>query len=48
MAASNYRDEQAIAAGMYFRTTENSAVRLNASWDTQNGSGVAAGMSVGW
>lgn len=48
MAASNYRDEQAIAAGMHFRTTENSAVRLNASWDTQNGSGVAAGMSVGW
>ncbi|HHY7090913.1 TPA: YadA-like family protein, partial [Escherichia coli] len=27
MAASNYRDEQAIAAGMHFRTTENSAVR---------------------
>ncbi|EET1502522.1 hemagglutinin [Escherichia coli] len=48
MAASNYRDEQAIAAGMHFRTSENSAVRLNASWDTQNGSGVAAGMSVGW
>lgn len=48
MAAANYRDEQAIAAGMNFRTSENSAVRLNASWDTQHGSGVAAGMSVGW
>ncbi|WP_282680407.1 hypothetical protein [Escherichia coli] len=33
---------------MHFRTTENSAVRLNASWDTRTVQVVAAGMSVGW
>ncbi|EFI6684964.1 autoagglutinating adhesin Saa, partial [Escherichia coli] len=48
MAASNYRDEQAIAAGIIFRTSENTVVRLNTSWDTQHGTGVATGMSIGW
>jgi len=48
MAVSGYQQQGALAAGMTFRTSDNSAIRLNTSWDSQHGSGVAAGFAVGW
>ncbi|MEF9709358.1 YadA-like family protein, partial [Escherichia coli] len=48
MAVSGYRDQGAIATGMAFRTSDSSAIKVNASWDSQSGMGVAAGFSLGW
>ncbi|MCX8310788.1 YadA-like family protein [Escherichia coli] len=48
MAMAGYRSEGAVAAGFHFNTSENSAVKVNAAWDTENGAGVSAGMALGW
>ncbi|HBA6943307.1 TPA: hypothetical protein J1W36_004556 [Escherichia coli] len=48
MAAGGYRDQGAIAAGINIRTSENSLMKVNTAWDTQNGGGIAAGFNVGW
>ena len=48
MAMSGYQQQGAVAAGMSFRTSDNSAVRVNTSWDSQHGTGIAAGFAVGW
>ncbi len=48
MAASGYRDQGAIAAGMKANITQDTTVSLNTAWDSGNGVGVAAGFSVGW
>ncbi|EDW1731994.1 hypothetical protein S726_004129 [Salmonella enterica subsp. enterica] len=48
MAASGYRDQGAIAAGVKANITQDTTVSLNTAWDSGNGVGVAAGVSVGW
>ncbi|EEP5314352.1 hypothetical protein HBE42_004952, partial [Salmonella enterica] len=48
MAASGYRDQGAIAAGVKANITQDTTVSLNTAWDSGNGVGVAAGFSVGW
>ncbi|HFU7472875.1 TPA: YadA-like family protein [Escherichia coli] len=48
MAAGGYRDQGAIAAGINIKTSESSLMKVNASWDSQNGGGIAAGFNVGW
>ncbi|MFN2098379.1 YadA-like family protein [Pantoea agglomerans] len=48
MATSTYRGETAIAAGLQSQVSAMTNVRLNASWDTGGGVGIAAGMAVGW
>ncbi|EMQ8383680.1 YadA-like family protein [Escherichia coli] len=48
LAVSGYRDQEAVAAGLHINTSQNSAMKINASWDGENGTGVAAGMSFGW
>ncbi|EOW6073856.1 YadA-like family protein [Escherichia coli] len=48
MTMAGYRSEGAVAAGFHFNTSENSAVKVNAAWDTENGVGVSAGMALGW
>ena len=48
MAAGGYRDQGAIAAGINIKTSESSLMKVNASWDSQNGGGIAAGYNVGW
>ncbi|ELC2816047.1 YadA-like family protein, partial [Salmonella enterica] len=48
MAASGYRDQGAIAAGVKANVTPNTSVSLNTAWDSGNGVGVAAGVAVGW
>ncbi|EMS0517419.1 YadA-like family protein [Escherichia coli] len=48
MTMAGYRSEGAVAAGFHFNTSENSAVKVNAAWDTENGAGVSAGMALGW
>ncbi len=48
MAMAGYRSEGAVAAGFHFNTSENSAVKVNAAWDSESGVGVSAGMALGW
>ncbi|MBD8162061.1 YadA-like family protein [Erwinia persicina] len=48
MSMSGYRDQGALAAGVTFKTSEHTAMKVNSSWDTQNGAGVAAGFAWGW
>ncbi|WP_416854365.1 YadA-like family protein [Escherichia coli] len=48
MAAGGYRDQGAIAAGINIKTSESSLMKVNASWDSQNGGGIAAGFNAGW
>ncbi|QGU89144.1 hypothetical protein GN242_18780 [Erwinia sorbitola] len=48
MALSGYRDQGALAAGMTFKTSEHTAMKIHSSWDTQNGTGIAAGFAWGW
>ncbi|EBA1913714.1 YadA-like family protein [Salmonella enterica] len=48
MAASGYRDQGAVAAGVKANITQDTTVSLNTAWDSGNGVGVAAGFSVGW
>ncbi len=48
MAMAGYREEGAIAAGFNIKTSDNSLMKVSASWDSQNGGGVAAGFNVGW
>ncbi|ASL30414.1 hypothetical protein IM098_003016 [Escherichia coli] len=48
MAMAGYRSEGAVAAGVHINTSENSAVKVNAAWDSQSGVGVSAGMALGW
>jgi len=48
MSMSGYRDQGALAAGVTVKTSEHTAMKVNSSWDTQNGAGVAAGFAWGW
>lgn len=48
MAMSGYQQQGALAAGMTFKTSEHTAMKINSSWDTQHGTGVAAGFAWGW
>ncbi|MDQ1228436.1 adhesin YadB/C [Pantoea ananatis] len=48
MATSTYRGETAIAAGLQSQISAMTNFRVNASWDTGGGVGIAAGMAVGW
>ncbi|MEL5252930.1 YadA-like family protein, partial [Serratia ureilytica] len=48
MGAAAYDDQGAISAGLNFRTSNSSAVRINYSLDTQNSMGMGVGFAVGF
>ncbi len=48
MAMAGYRNQFAIASGATFRLAENRHIRLNSSWDSSGGIGIAAGFNMAW
>lgn len=48
MAVGNYRNGNAVAAGLQAKLTSNTNVRINASFDSENNSAIGAGFAVGW
>lgn len=47
MGVSNYKNQQAIAAGVEHNTTDKTVIKFNFSSDTQGGIGVGAGFAFG-
>ncbi len=48
MAMAGYRNQFAIASGATFRLAENRHIKLNSSWDSSGGIGIAAGFNMAW
>ncbi|WP_336844129.1 YadA-like family protein [Providencia rettgeri] len=48
MAVGHYRDAQAIAAGIQYKSSPKTHVRINASWNNGGDTNVGAGFAVGW
>jgi len=48
MGGGTYSNGQAMAAGMQVRMTENTAARINMSWDSSRNSSVGVGFAGGW
>ncbi|EAW1671919.1 hypothetical protein S324_26405, partial [Salmonella enterica subsp. enterica] len=48
IGGGNYRDGNALAAGVQFRTSANTNVRVNVSWDSAGNSAAGVGFAGGW
>ncbi len=48
VAAADYNGEQALAIGFQYKIRENLVTNTNVAMDSRNGSGVGAGISLGW
>lgn len=48
VSVGSYGGQMALASGMAFRTGKNSHLRVNTSWDTSGGVGLAAGYNLAW
>ncbi|EDZ5934047.1 hypothetical protein GSB46_005042 [Salmonella enterica] len=48
IGGGNYRDGNALAAGVQFRTSRNTNVRVNVSWDSAGNSAAGVGFAGGW
>ncbi|ENZ2229818.1 YadA-like family protein [Salmonella enterica] len=44
----NYRNGNALAGGVQYKTSPNANVRLNVSWDSSGNAAMGAGLSGGW
>lgn len=44
----NYQNGNALAAGIQYKTSPNTNVRLNVSWDSSSNSAVGLGLAGGW
>ncbi|HDC1927055.1 TPA: YadA-like family protein, partial [Salmonella enterica] len=44
----NYQNGNALAAGIQYKTSPNTNVRLNVSWDSSNNTVLGAGLAGGW
>ncbi|ECT8230220.1 hypothetical protein BSD57_24365 [Salmonella enterica subsp. enterica serovar Enteritidis] len=44
----NYQNGNAIAAGIQYKTSPNTNVRLNVSWDSSSNTALGAGLAGGW
>ncbi|MFU0445937.1 YadA-like family protein, partial [Pseudocitrobacter faecalis] len=44
----NYQNGNALAAGMQYKTSPNTDVRLNVSWDSSSNSALGVGLAGGW
>ncbi|ECZ5471007.1 hypothetical protein AI17_004241 [Salmonella enterica subsp. enterica serovar Oslo] len=48
IGGGNYRDGNALAAGVQFRTSASTSVRVNVSWDSAGNSAAGVGFAGGW
>ncbi|ECK2143573.1 hypothetical protein FQW43_28500, partial [Salmonella enterica subsp. enterica serovar Enteritidis] len=48
IGAGNYRDGNAVAAGVQFRVSQSTNVRLNISWDSAGNNATGVGIAGGW
>lgn len=48
MGLGNYQNGNAIAAGVQFKTSPNTNVRLNASWDSSSNTALGVGLAGGF
>ena len=44
----NYQNGNAVAAGVQYKTSPNTNVRLNVSWDSSSNTALGAGLAGGW
>ena len=44
----NYQNGNALAAGVQYKTSPNTNVRLNVSWDSAHNSALGVGFAGGW
>ncbi|SAG84087.1 hemagluttinin domain-containing protein [Enterobacter hormaechei] len=44
----NYQNGNAIAVGMQYKTSPNTNVRLNVSWDSSSNTALGVGLAGGW
>lgn len=48
LAVGNYRNGNALAGGVQYKTSPNTNVRLNVSWDSSGNAALGAGLAGGW
>ncbi|WP_241609437.1 YadA C-terminal domain-containing protein, partial [Rosenbergiella australiborealis] len=48
MGGGTYSNGQAVAAGAQVHMTQNTAARVNISWDSSHNSAVGVGFAAGW
>lgn len=48
IGVGNYQNGNAIAAGIQYKTSLNTNVRLNVSWDSSHNTVLGAGFAGGW
>ncbi len=48
IGVGNYQNGNAIAAGIQYKTSLNTKVRLNVSWDSSHNTVLGAGFAGGW
>lgn len=48
IGVGNYQNGNSIAAGIQYKTSFNTNVRLNVSWDSSHNTALGAGLAGGW
>ncbi|EAW9114139.1 YadA C-terminal domain-containing protein [Salmonella enterica] len=48
IGAGNYQNGNAVAAGVQFRVSQSTNVRLNVSWDSAGNNATGVGIAGGW
>ncbi|EEC7245266.1 YadA-like family protein [Escherichia coli] len=48
IGVGNYQNANAVAAGIQYKTSRNTNIRLNISWDSSHNTAIGAGVAGGW
>ncbi|END2357420.1 YadA-like family protein [Escherichia coli] len=48
IGVGNYQNANAVAAGIQYKTSRNTNIRLNISWDSSHNTAIGAGVACGW
>ncbi|MDZ4904180.1 hypothetical protein GLO29_26355, partial [Escherichia coli] len=48
IGVGNYQNTNAVAAGIQYKTSRNTNIRLNISWDSSHNTAIGAGVAGGW
>ncbi|WP_097301701.1 YadA-like family protein [Escherichia coli] len=48
IGVGNYQNANAVAAGVQYKTSRNTNIRLNISWDSSHNTAIGAGVAGGW
>ncbi|HFO3697137.1 TPA: YadA-like family protein, partial [Escherichia coli] len=48
IGVGNYQNANAVAAGIQYKTSRNTNIRLNISWDSYHNTAIGAGVAGGW